>query len=66
MKSRTIILLDKEYDSESLCDIGRDVMECFDSKFNPVAELADEYYPKDRHGFDDAVYKVRISVEIPS
>ena len=58
-------LLNKEYDSESLCDVGRDVMESFDPKFNPRAEMVDDYYPKDRHGFNEAIYRVQISVEIP-
>lgn len=64
MKNKELILLNKDYDSESLCDVVRDVMESFDTKFNPVAELVDKYYPKDRHGFSEAIYKVRISVEI--
>lgn len=58
-------LLDKEYDSESICDVGRDVMESFDPKFNPVAELVNQYYPQDRHGFSEAIYRVQITVEIP-
>ena len=66
MKNKELILLDKEYDAEALCDVGRDVMECFDSKFNPIAELVDKYYPQDKNGFNEAVYRVRISVEIPS
>lgn len=60
-----LILLNKDYDSESLCDVGRDVMESFDPKFNPVAELVDKYYPQDRHGFSEAIYRGQISVEIP-
>ena len=60
-----LILLNQDYDSESLCDVGRDVMESFDPKFNPVAELVDKYYPQDRHGFSEAIYRVQISVEIP-
>lgn len=39
MKNKELILLNKDYDSESLCDVVRDVMESFDTKFNPVAEL---------------------------
>ena len=66
MKNKELILLNKDYDSESLCDVVRDVMESFDTKFNPVAELVDEYYPQDRNGFNEAVYRVRISVKIPS
>lgn len=60
-----LLLLNKEYDSESLCDVGRDVMESFDPKFNPCAEMVDDYYPKDKHGFSEAIYRVHISVEIP-
>ena len=63
MTNRTLILLNKDYDSESLCDVGRDVMECFDPKFNPVAELVDKYYPQDKNGFNEAVYRVRISLK---
>ena len=60
-----LISLNKDYDSESLCDVGRDVMESFDPKFNTVAELVDKDYPQDRHGFSEAIYRVQISVEIP-
>lgn len=66
MKNKELFLLDKEYDSEALCDVGRDVMECFDSTFNPIAGLVDKYYPQDKNGFNEAVYRVRISVEIPN
>lgn len=59
-----LVLLDKEYDSESLCDVGREVMESFDTRFSPVAELVNQYYPQDRHGFSEATYKVKISVEV--
>ena len=65
MKNKELILLNKDYDSESLCDVVRDVMESFDTKFNPVAELVEKYYTKDRHGFSKSIYKVHISVEIP-
>lgn len=58
-------LLNKEYDSESLCDVGRDVMESFNPKFNSRAEMVDDFYPKDKHGFSEAIYRVQISVEIP-
>lgn len=40
-------------------------MESFNPKFNPRAEMVDDYYPKDRHGFNEAIYRVQISVEIP-
>lgn len=66
MKNKELFLLDKEYDSEALYDVQRDVIECFDPKFNPVAKLVDKYYPQDRNGFNEAIYKVRISVEIPN
>lgn len=29
------------------------------------AELVNKYYPQDRHGFSDAIYRVQISVDIP-
>lgn len=60
-----LLLFNKEYDSESLCDVGRDVMESFDPNINTAAELVNKYYPQDEHGFSEAIYKVQISVDIP-
>lgn len=60
-----LLLLNKEYDSKSLCDVGRDVMESFNPNFNSRAEMVDNFYPKDKHGFNEAIYRVQISVEIP-
>lgn len=66
MKNKELFLLDKEYDMEALYDVERDVIESFDPKFNPIAELVDKYYPQDKNGFNEAIYRVRISVETPN
>lgn len=46
----------KEYDSESLCDLSRDIHECFDPRFNE--EMKD--IPQDKHGFHEGTFKVEI------
>ena len=66
MKNNELFLLDKEYDMEALYDVGREVIESFDPKFNPIAGMVDKYYPQDKNGFNEAIYRVRISVEIPN
>lgn len=32
------ILYRKDYDGESIVDMGRDLSECFDPRFNPIVE----------------------------
>ncbi len=34
-----IIIFDKEYDGESLYDLGRDIIECFEPDFNSKAKI---------------------------
>lgn len=51
-----MILHEKDYDGESLVDLGRDVEECFNGDFNPPAlEI-----PVDQHGFHKGLFRVRI------
>lgn len=46
----------KEYDGESLYDLGRDIHEAFDEKFNPdVSNI-----PQDEHGFHEGSFIVTI------
>lgn len=51
-----MIIFEKDYSSEELSDLGRDIYECFDSQFNPV--VLD--IPKDEYGFDEGSYVVRV------
>ena len=52
-------ILSKTYDGESMCDIDRDVSECFDHHFNPdVVKI-----PVDKHGFPKGAFKVVITWE---
>lgn len=49
-------LLYKEYTSEELSDLSRDVHEAFDERFTPAAAGI----PKDEHGFDKGTFTVSI------
>ena len=51
-----MIFFDKEYDDESLYDLGRDVYEAFDPEFNPAMPVLE----KDEHGFTNGRYRVVI------
>lgn len=46
----------KEYDGESIYDVQRDVIEAFDTKFNP--EVAD--IPQDENGFQEGQFIVTV------
>lgn len=46
----------KEYDSEMLSDIERDISECFDSDFNPEMKNIKQ----DEHGFHKGVFTVTV------
>ncbi len=41
------IIFEKKYDGENLYDLGRDIHECFDKRFNPKVENI----PVDEYGF---------------
>lgn len=49
-------IFSKEYDGESLYDVGRDIHEAFDSAFNPLAKDI----PQDENGFQEGEFIVTI------
>lgn len=51
-----LTLFTKEYDGESIVDVGRDVFECFDERFNPTAAQI----PSDEHGFHRGIFTVTV------
>lgn len=46
----------KEYDGESIVDLGRDISEVFVTTYNPVIDLI----PVDAHGFQKGTFTVTI------
>lgn len=56
IKQPTLSLLNKAYDGEGLHDVGRDVSEAFDAKFNKVVEQI----PVDEYGFQRGVFTVSV------
>lgn len=46
----------KEYDGESIVDLGRDIYEALDAAYNPVFNLI----PVDDHGFQKGTFTVAI------
>jgi hypothetical protein len=51
-----MIVFKKEYDDESIYDVGRDVAEAFDEDFNPV--MCD--IPKDEYSFSKGIFTITI------
>lgn len=51
-----MILHQKDYDGESLHDLGRDVEECFNVDFNPPAMEI----PTDEYGFHKGTFRITI------
>lgn len=51
-----ITLFEKDYNGESLYDLGRDVSEVFDASFNSLIEKI----PTDEHGFQAGTFTVSI------
>jgi len=51
-----MILFEKNYDGESLCDLSRDVHEAFKEDFNPIVKNI----PCDEYGFQSGTFKVTI------
>ncbi len=51
------VIFDKEYDAESLYDLGRDIHECFDHRFNPSVKDI----PVDEHGFQQGTFVVSVN-----
>lgn len=49
-------LFTREYSSEELCDVERDVYEALSEEYNPfIASI-----PKDKHGFHRGLFEVSI------
>lgn len=51
-----MILFKKEYDGESIHDLSRDIMESFDSRFNPEIKSV----PQDENGFQTGTFIVTV------
>lgn len=54
---KNIDLFNRVYDGESLCDLERDIVECFDHRFNRLLK----YIPQDEHGFQTGYFQVTIN-----
>lgn len=54
-----MIIFERVYDGEGLCDVDRDVVECFCPGFNPLVENI----PQDKFGFQCGTFKVTIEWE---
>lgn len=50
------VLFSRIYDSESLCDVERDVIEAFDPAFTPAMANI----PQDEHGFHAGSFRVTV------
>jgi hypothetical protein len=48
-----------EYDGESLVDLGRDILECFDPRFNETVKEI----PIDKYGIQEGTFKVTVTWE---
>lgn len=46
----------KEYDGESIVDLGRDIYEVFDTEYNPVIDLI----PVDDYGFQKGTFTIAV------
>lgn len=51
-----MIIFEKKYDGESLCDLQRDVDEAFQEEYNAVMEQV----PTDKYGFHQGKFTVTI------
>ena len=51
-----MIIFDKEYESELIGDLGRDVYEAFNPDFNTIVNTI----PVDEYGFHTGIFKVTI------
>lgn len=52
-----MIIFQKKYGGEDLCDVYRDVSEAFDEDFN----LEMDHVPQDEHGFCKGTFNVMIT-----
>jgi hypothetical protein len=55
----SIVLLDRTYSGESLCDAGRDVDEAFDLDQNPIVYSI----PRDQYGLHQGTFRIQITWE---
>lgn len=51
-----MLVFDKHYDGESLCDLERDIVEALDSRYNPIVDDI----PQDKHGISKGTFEVII------
>jgi hypothetical protein len=49
-------IFEKDYDGESLYDVQRDIIECFDQRFNPSVKDI----PQDEYGFQIGTFKITV------
>lgn len=50
-------IFDKLYDGESICDVQRDITECFDERYNPLTSDI----PVDEHGFQTGTFRIQVT-----
>lgn len=56
-EAQPIVMFDKNYRGEDLCDVGRDVSEAFDEDFNELLKRI----PQDRHGLPCGKFDIKIT-----
>lgn len=49
-------IFDKVYDGESLCDVERDVSECFNETYNEAVKEI----PVDEYGFQTGAFRIQV------
>lgn len=52
-----MIIFNKQYDGESICDVQRDIIEAFDSRFNPLVKDI----PQNEDGFPLGTFVVTVT-----
>lgn len=52
-----MIIFEKQYDGESLCDLGRDIAESVDETYNEIVKEI----PSDEHGFQLGTFRVTVT-----
>lgn len=56
-ETEPMVVFNKDYRGEDLCDVGRDVSEAFDEDFNELLKKI----PQDRHGFHCGRFNINIT-----
>jgi hypothetical protein len=49
-------IFEKDFDGESLYDVQRDIIECFDGRFNPIVKDI----PQDEHGIQLGTFRITV------